>query len=180
MNRIGVIAAVSLALAGCSSFAPGNLLPSGGGYPLRLESEPPGAEARTSLGQTCRTPCTVAVPASDEFTVSFALNGYEPQTLPVNVVRAGGFEGSAGVDFSPNPVVAELEPAAPSQPAAKKKPTRAKSRANAKAAPQAPAPPPDAAPSAAAPPSTGQAPASQRTIPGAQPTGPASALPPAR
>jgi hypothetical protein len=119
----------------------------------------------------------VAVPASDEFTVSFALNGYEPQTLPVNVVRAGGFEGSAGVDFSPNPVVAELEPAAPPQPAAKKKP---KSRANAKGAPQAPAPAPDATPSAAAPPSTGQAPASQRTIPGAQPTGPALALPPAR
>jgi hypothetical protein len=180
MKRTGVIAAVSLALAGCSSFAPGNLMPFGGGYPLRLESEPPGAEARTSLGQTCRTPCIVPVPAGDEFTVSFALNGYEPQAVPVSVLRAAGFEGSAGIAFSPNPVVAVLEPAPPPQPAAKKKPTKAKPRASAKAAPKAPAPAPDIPPSAVAPPSTGQAPASERTIPGAQPTAPASALPAAR
>ena len=30
---------------------------------VRFESEPPGAEAKTSNGQTCRTPCALALPA---------------------------------------------------------------------------------------------------------------------
>ena len=34
---------------------------------MQFESEPAGAEAKTSLGQVCRTPCTQAVTAS-EFT----------------------------------------------------------------------------------------------------------------
>ena len=34
---------------------------------LAIESEPPGAEARTSLGQSCRTPCQLAVQPSSEF-----------------------------------------------------------------------------------------------------------------
>ena len=28
---------------------------------VRFESEPPGAEAKTSDGQTCRTPCALAL-----------------------------------------------------------------------------------------------------------------------
>ena len=28
---------------------------------LRIESEPPGADAKTSQGQTCRTPCELTV-----------------------------------------------------------------------------------------------------------------------
>ena len=58
---------------------------------MQFESEPAGAEARTSLGQVCRTPCTQAVSAS-EFTVSFALPGYQPQTVPVSAeltIRTG-------------------------------------------------------------------------------------------
>ena len=54
---------------------------------MQFESEPAGAEARTSTGQTCRTPCSLAVAAS-EFTVSFALPGYQPQTVPVRVVAS--------------------------------------------------------------------------------------------
>src|ERR1044071_9209206 len=99
MNRVAVSIALSLALAGCSSFSsfsPGDWLPNlslgggGGGYPLRLESNPPGADARTSLGQGCRTPCTVSVPAREDFTVTFALPGYETQMVPVDLLRSGG------------------------------------------------------------------------------------------
>ena len=54
---------------------------------MQFESEPAGAEAKTSLGQTCRTPCTLAVTAS-EFSVSFTLPGYQPQTVPVRVVAS--------------------------------------------------------------------------------------------
>ena len=128
MNRVAVSIALSLALAGCSSFSsfsPGDWLPNlslggggGGGYPLRLESNPPGADARTSLGQGCRTPCTVSVPAREDFTVTFALPGYETQMVPVDLLRSGGGFGTASdfgtaVQFTPNPVVAMLEPAAP-------------------------------------------------------------------
>jgi hypothetical protein len=140
----------------------------GGGYPIKLESDPAGAEARTSLGPACRTPCTVAVPARGEFTVTFALAGYESQTVPVSVLTSGAIGTDiAAVQFAPNPVVAQLGAAPP--PAAKKKAGKAKPRATAKTAPAAGRPPPSDVPPA------------QRTIPGAQPTAPpASAWPPPR
>jgi hypothetical protein len=170
MRRAAVAIAVTLALAGCGSLSTGSLMPDlGGGYPIKLESDPAGAEARTSLGPACRTPCTVAVPARGEFTVTFALSGYEPQTVPVSMLTSGaiGTDYTAAVQFAPNPVVAQLEPASPT-PAAKKKAGKAKPRAAAKAAP-------------ADRPAPADVPPAQRTIPGAQPTTPpASAWPPPR
>jgi hypothetical protein len=118
----------------------------------------------------------VAVPAREDFTVTFALAGFETQTVPVSVQRAAGLrsetEFSAADPFAPNPVAVELEPAAP-PPVAKKKPAKPKPRAAARTAP------PPAAATGAAPPSS--VPPAQRTIPGAQPTAPpASAWPPPR
>jgi hypothetical protein len=166
MRRV-VVAACGLALAGCSSVST-DWLPSmslGGGVALRLESEPPGAEAVTSAGPGCRTPCAVTVPSRNELTVTFNLPGYLPQTIPV---RMDG--GSPGTDtefattatLSPNPVVAQLEPEPPPAPARKK--TKPRPRAA-------------KAPAASGAPSSSQAPAAspaQRTIPGAQPTAPAA------
>ena len=77
---------------------------------MQFESEPAGAEARTSLGQTCRTPCSLAV-AANEFTVSFTLPGYQPQTVPVRIVTSTevGTEGEAAPPrLVPNPVFVEL------------------------------------------------------------------------
>jgi hypothetical protein len=45
---------------------------------LAIESEPPGAEAKTSLGQSCRTPCQLSIQPGSE---------YQPQTVSV---RPGG------------------------------------------------------------------------------------------
>src|SRR5262245_49532608 len=136
MRRIAIVIAGSALAAGCGSFSPGDYLPSfgGAGYPLKLESDPPGAEARTSLGQACRTPCTVAVPASADFAVAFALAGYESQTVPVSIVRSSGqgSDYSTAVQFSPNPVEVQLEPAA-AAPVAKKKP-KPKAKTGGKAA----------------------------------------------
>jgi hypothetical protein len=89
---------------------------------MQFESEPAGAEARTSLGQTCRTPCSVPV-AGNEFTVSFTLPGYEPQTVPVrSVVSTEPVDYDAGQTggprLVPNPVFVELQPAAPAPPPA--------------------------------------------------------------
>jgi hypothetical protein len=191
MTRVFVVLAGGLVLAGCSSFAPGDLLPSmptslptlplgsGGGIAVRLDSNPPGADARTSLGPGCRTPCTVTVTPGEGFTVTFTLAGYEAQAIQVSALRSGGLGSEPmGIQLTPNPVFAELAPAA-AAPVAAKKPARAKPRAAAKATPAVPA---AAAPST----STGrsqpaaESPSGQRMIPGSQPTAPASAWPPPR
>ena len=79
---------------------------------LRIESEPPGADARTSQGQTCRTPCELTVPTDTELAVTVQMTGYQPQTLPVRVDGKGGDSR-----LQPNPVYVELQPAAPVKPA---------------------------------------------------------------
>jgi hypothetical protein len=182
MTRVAVIIVASLALTGCSSFSVGDWMPSlsggGGSIPLRLESDPPGAEAQTSTGQSCRAPCTITVPATDGLTVTFALAGYETQTVPVDLIR-----GSTGPDYAPpqlapNPVVAALQPAAP-PPAAKKK-TKPRPRTAAPAGERS-APAATGTTRSSPPPAGSDVPAGQRSIPGSAPTAPpASAWPPPR
>ena len=72
-------------------------------------------------GQTCRTPCSLAV-AANEFTVSFSLPGYQPQTVPVRVVAAEIRPPIRRARLVPNPVFVELQPAG--RPAARRKPAR--------------------------------------------------------
>jgi len=88
---------------------------------LRVESEPPGADARTSQGQSCRTPCELTVQSGGEMTVSFALNGYQPQTVQVrpDVAPTSYSDSGTGGRLQPNPVYAELQSVKP----AKKKST---------------------------------------------------------
>src|SRR4029078_11305146 len=86
---------------------------------LAIESEPPGAEAKTSLGQSCRTPCQLAVQPGSEFSVTFALSGYRRQTVSV---RPGAAGASATPQLSPNPVQVALQRSAPAKkPVANKK-----------------------------------------------------------
>jgi hypothetical protein len=81
---------------------------------VRLESSPPGADARTSLGPSCKTPCSVSVPVTDNFTVSYALDRFQPQTVAVKTTQIpGDFANPASVATDPNPVFAELQPNAP-------------------------------------------------------------------
>jgi hypothetical protein len=118
---------------------------------MQFESEPAGAEAKTSLGQVCRTPCTQAVTAN-EFTVSFSLPGYQPQTVPVRVVAStdGDPEGQRLV---PNPVFVELQPAGAAPVARKPAPAKKKPKTAARPAPTAMAPeqPSSPAPAPASP-----------------------------
>jgi len=55
---------------------------------LVVESSPSGAEAQASLGKTCHTPCSMLIGAPGDFTVSFALSGYMPQTLTVHATMS--------------------------------------------------------------------------------------------
>jgi len=108
---------------------------------LRVESEPPGADARTTQGQSCRTPCELTVAAGSEMTVSFALAGYQPQTLQVRpdvAPTSYNDTGAGGGRLLPNPVYAELQPIKPpakKKPAAKRKQTVQKSAPTTASAP---------------------------------------------
>jgi hypothetical protein len=141
MIRAIAVAACGFGLASCSMMPN---FPLGAPRPattiLNIESDPPGAEARTSLGGTCRTPCTMGVSVANEFTVSYTLDGYLPQTVSV---RPAPREASGSLDrrqdtfdfkengglyttiappgLDPNPVFAELHPAAPSKPSARRR-----------------------------------------------------------
>jgi hypothetical protein len=86
---------------------------------LLIKSSPAGAEAQTSLGGTCRTPCTMAIGAANDFTVSFVRDGYVPQTVTVHATMSGGFMTAPSPRFDPESVFVTLEPVP--QPEAPKK-----------------------------------------------------------
>ncbi len=135
-------------LGGCSSMSWDMLKSAPPTVQVRLESNPPGADARTSLGPGCKTPCSVSVPAPEApFTVDYVLNKYQPTSVPVNVIKnPGDFTTPATVTTDPNPVFAELQLAVPPKPV-KKKPHRPSKPKPAAAAPAA-APADAAAPAA--------------------------------
>src|SRR5262249_16772803 len=134
---------------------------------LEFESEPAGADVKTSTGQTCRTPCSLSV-TSNELTATFTLNGYQQQTVPVKLVQSNqaphpGPEPPPVTPprMSPNPVYVEpaLAPpvrrAAPTTPTATKPPAKKNPKAAAK-----PKQPPAASEPMAASPSAPAAPSS--------------------
>jgi hypothetical protein len=114
MRRVIAIAVAGASLGGCSSmpsFSVGDYFKSTPpAIQVQLESQPSGADAKTSLGPGCKTPCSVSVPAPDTgFTVTYLLPRYEPATVQVNVIR----NPDGPVMTDPNPVFAELRPAGP-------------------------------------------------------------------
>lgn len=115
---------------------------------VRFESEPPGAEAKTSNGQTCRTPCALALPVDAPLTVTFTLNGYQPESETLEPVTAA----NGAPELRPNPVLVQLTPAPPPPPPAKK-PAR-------KPAPKKPAAKPAAKPATTSAPAPAQQPMS--------------------
>ncbi len=160
MRRAVAIAAVGLSMAGCSGMPSLPSLSLGGpsATTVQFESVPPGAEAKTSTGQTCRTPCAQAI-AAEEFTVTFTLNGYQPQTIPVRIAASlEPIDPNTGrvpaPRLVPNPVYAELQPVPPPPPPRR----RAAPKPRPPAAQQAPKPAPSAAKPPPAPPAA-QAPA---------------------
>jgi hypothetical protein len=149
MYRVLTIIGGALLLGACSStpdwMSLDGLKPAPAMDTVRFESEPPGAEAKTSTGQTCRTPCALALPVTAPMSVSFSLNGYQTETETVEPISAIG----SPTQLRPNPVTVELTPAPP-QPA--KKPVARKSSAKpAGAKPAAPKPAARPKPAAAAP-----------------------------
>ncbi|QDW38048.1 hypothetical protein FFI89_013335 [Bradyrhizobium sp. KBS0727] len=162
MRRVIAIAVTGISLAGCSSFSLDSFKPTPPPVQVQLESTPPGADATTSLGPGCKTPCSVTVPAPDAgFAVTFALPRFQPVTVPVQVIRSpGDFANPASTTIEPSPVFAELKPAAP--PPKVRKPMRPKKPKKPKAAPaDAASPFPDTTPAPAQAPAPATAPATR-------------------
>ena len=144
MRRVVAIAVTGASLAGCSSLSLDSFKPAPPMVKVALESAPPGADATTSLGPACKTPCSIDVPAPDAgFSVTFAMPRFQPATVPVQVIRnPGDFASPPTTITDPSPVFAELTPAGP--PPKARKPMRPKK-------PKSPKPPKAAAAPAPAP-----------------------------
>ena len=153
MARLLAFLALGTALAGCSG---GYSIPSmdmslfsssPSTVAVRVESNPSGAEARSTGGTSCRTPCMLAVPGSGVSDVTFSLQGYLPQTVAVNITttREGSAMQETGmaeqIRIDPNPVFALLQQEPPPPPARKRAPSRPKPKPQPTAS-AAPPPPP--------------------------------------
>ena len=152
MRRAIAIAVAGVSLAGCSSMSWDMFKSAPPNMQIQLDSNPPGADALTSLGPGCKTPCSVTVPVPDaSFSISYTLAKYQPATVPVNIIKnPGDFSTPATVTTDPNPVVAALQPATPPKPVKKphrpKKPKPAPAAAAPAPAAGSPFPDPNAAP----------------------------------
>lgn len=123
--RMLAVMGIGLLCAGCATAIRGTT------SMVAINSEPPGADARTSLGHHCVTPCAVGVPRRLEFQITVSKAGYLPQTVNIGTkvtldgvvagagnVLAGGIIGlgvdagtGANLDHEPNPVMVWLDPA---------------------------------------------------------------------
>ena len=150
MYRVITVLAGALTLAACSSAPSWMSLDALKPEPIKdtvtLETAPPGALARAASGETCNTPCALALPANAGNTVTFTLAGHAPATEAIELVAMG--DGTTRLQ--PNPLQVELAAAAP--------PPRAPATSKKKSAPRRPAaaarPAPQSATAGAAPSTT--------------------------
>ena len=132
MRRVIAIAIAGASLAGCSSFSLDSFKSAPPLVKVALESAPPGADATSSIGPGCKTPCSIDVPVPDTgFSVTFAMPRFQAVTVPVQVINnPGDFTSPPTTIIEPSPVFAELQPAGPPPKARKqmrpKKPRPAK------------------------------------------------------
>lgn len=148
MRRVIVISLAGIALSGCASMSvPGLdfLTPAPSVATLQLESMPAGAEARTSAGPSCRTPCSVSVPVAP-LTVTYTLDKFQPLTIPVQPMQQTVASPNVDIgtytvmELDPNPVFAQLAPAVPPKRTSKRPPPPKQ------VAKRPPAPPPGSSP----------------------------------
>jgi hypothetical protein len=174
MYRVIAIIGGALTLAACSTAEFGSLdafKPAPVMDTVSFETEPAGADVKVSNGQTCKSPCALALPTDQPLNVTFSLAGYETESEALAPVVSTGEPPR----LRPNPVTAELTPATAKpkgrttrKPVAKKlaakKPVAAK-----KPAPKAAATPAAAAPAAAPAPTFAPAPAASSPWPAPPP-----------
>ena len=138
MYRVITLLAGALTLAACSSTPSWMNFDALKPEPIKdsvtLETAPPGALARAASGETCTTPCALALPANAANSVTFTLAGHAPATEAIELVPMG--DGTNRLQ--PNPLQVELAVAAPPRAPAtsKRKPAPRRPAAAAKPATQ--------------------------------------------
>lgn len=121
MRRVLVLTAAGLSLAGCASFSMDSFRSAPTPVTVQFDSIPPGADVVTSVGPSCKTPCSIPIATETGFSATFTLAKYQPMTVPVAVTRnPGDFTSPATTVVEPSPVVAELQPMTPPRRAARK------------------------------------------------------------
>jgi len=89
--RAIIVLTIALTASACATITRGTTTQ------VQFHSNPPEAQARTSMGFVCITPCTLQVSRKDEFTVIFTKAGYHTVEIPVKTQVAGaGVAGFAG------------------------------------------------------------------------------------
>jgi hypothetical protein len=118
MSRVIAVMACGFTVAACSASVPNlNFLNSSPPTAaVRFESEPAGAEVKTPSGQSCRTPCELTIQVAPELSVTFALAGYQSETVSVRSEEGSVFSSPK---LTPNPVHVALH-IIPAVPAKKK------------------------------------------------------------
>ena len=119
---VAVTATMSYALAGCSALMFG-LAPREPSPPspqtVQFESVPSGADVLTGQGQTCQTPCSLAL-AVESQSVTFTKNGFLSQTVQITVNQPppehSFFSSAPPPTLTPSPVKVALLIAQPPQP----------------------------------------------------------------
>jgi hypothetical protein len=126
MKALLVVPLCALALAGCATITRGTT------DQITLNSEPPDANVRTSIGHVCVTPCILTIDRKTEFIATFSKPGYADAQIPVATrIASNGAVGFAGnlilggivgmaadaatgatLEHFPNPVNATLVPLA--------------------------------------------------------------------
>ncbi len=106
-----LIISVLLLGSGCATMIRGTT------EPLHLASNPAGAEATLSNGQSCITPCSLVLPRNASMSVTFAKKGCEdhmtsvfPTLAGAGVILGGLIDYGTGAVYSlmPNPVLVRL------------------------------------------------------------------------
>jgi len=144
MSRVIAVMACGFTVAACSASVPSlNFLNSSPPTAaVRFESEPAGAEVKTPSGQSCRTPCELTIQVAPELSVTFALAGYQSETVSVRSEEGSVFSSPK---LTPNPVHVALHtiPAVPAKKKIRKRPAVASAagRASASVASASAAPP---------------------------------------
>jgi len=149
MSRFIILAVAAAALAGCSAIPglPGSETKTQT-QNIALESTPSGAEVSFAGGTSCHTPCALAAPGTNgTYYARFALNGYQPASIPVKVTtgKESWYSGEVS-SIDPPRVTAKLEAVAPPKKNTRhhKKPATAKAQPPASGTPTTVVSAPDA------------------------------------